>query len=63
MYIVEQKIFCKNDIQFKKFKKIRKILLTEDETNDMILSVSGTDACDYLKRSCGGIGIRARLRI
>ncbi len=63
MYIVEQKIFCKNDIQFKKFKKIRKILLTEDETNDMILLVSGTDACDYLKRSCGGIGIRARLRI
>ena len=48
---------------FKKFKKIRKILLTEDETNDMILPVSGTDACDYLKRSCGGIGIRARLRI
>ena len=56
-------MFCKNNIQFKKFKKIRKILLTEDETNDMILPVSGTDVCDYLKRSCGGIGIRARLRI
>ena len=33
------------------------------ETNDMILPVSNTDACNYIKRSCGGIGIRARLRI